>query len=301
MSDVTDPKPADDPRPAKAHLDAPSGIHLTRPLDEMSATSVAVVADAAAIIAQKKLAEASLKMAAAQAAMERLAAMKEGRPFAPKPVAPEPANSVDAKVTEAPKPVVEATPTITPGPAVEEKVLAAPRLVVEPGPAKPEEPAVAAELTTQPIPAERPVQQHESGIIRLAGALRKKAAAQAPVLPKPTGKRSLDPIANHSGLGRPALGKKRKIVTPGLIFLFALMTFYGLYASGNLPQFDRWTDSVVNDAHAHNDQVVGGILSAGRYILFGGAALIVLIAALLLKNYLHQKHNAEHERDFHTR
>jgi hypothetical protein len=112
-----------------------------------------------------------------------------------------------------------------------------------------------------------------------------RAAAARPGVP-------LEPVAHAAGLHAPVhRNKQRKVMTPGLLFLFALMTFFGLYATGNLPQFDQWTDSVVNSAHAHNDQVVSSVVSGWRMIAYGAASHVLLLIVFMIVNSVRASHS----------
>jgi hypothetical protein len=107
---------------------------------------------------------------------------------------------------------------------------------------------------------------------------------------------AMDPVARNPGL-RVRKQAQRKMISPGMIFLFGLMAFFGLYATGNLPQFDRLTDAAVKDTQSHNAQVVGTIVNDWRMIAYGGVGLCVLLIAFMIFNTVRARHNAEGEYD----
>ena len=102
------------------------------------------------------------------------------------------------------------------------------------------------------------------------------------------------PITKH-------VAGRRRILTPGTVVLAALMVFFGMYATGNLPQFDRWTNSLVATTQAKNDVVVGSIEDTWKYIVGAIAVAFFGLIALLVRNHRRTKHNADGEFDFNTR
>ena len=94
---------------------------------------------------------------------------------------------------------------------------------------------------------------------------------------------------------------RRRILTPGTVVLAALMVFFGMYSTGNLPQFDQWTNSLVKTTQAKNDVVVSDIENLWMYVVGAIAVAFVALTALLIRNHRRAKHNAEGEFDFNTR
>jgi len=94
---------------------------------------------------------------------------------------------------------------------------------------------------------------------------------------------------------------RRRILTPGTVVLAALMVFFGMYSTGNLPQFDQWTNSLVRSTQSKNDVVVGDIENMWMYIVGAIAVAFFGLTALLIRNHRRAKHNADGDFDFNTR
>ena len=137
-----------------------------------------------------------------------------------------------------------------------------------------------------------------SGIIRLGDAVRAAVSAQsadrrALRTDAPTAEpgQPLEPLAHSAGL-HPHRRKRRHIFSPGLFLLVGLMTLFGLYATGNLPQFDRWTDAAVHSTQAHNAEVVGTVVNSWRLIAGSAAAVCLLLIILLIVNAIRARSTA---------
>jgi len=75
---------------------------------------------------------------------------------------------------------------------------------------------------------------------------------------------AIDPIIQH----------RRPLLTWGNVILLAIMIGYGMYATGHLPQLDEFFDHLNEVGRAHNNFVVGTLLTYGSY-LFGAVILAV--------------------------
>ena len=139
-----------------------------------------------------------------------------------------------------------------------------------------------------------------SGIIRLGDAVRAAVSAQSadrlankPNAPATEPGALLEPIGHSAGL-HTRRRSKRRIFSPGLFFLLALMTFFALYATGNLPQFDRLTNAAVHNTQSHNAEVVAAVAHHWRLMAGAAATLCLLLIILLTINNLRLR---AHERD----
>jgi len=82
---------------------------------------------------------------------------------------------------------------------------------------------------------------------------------------------TVDPVIEH----------RRPLLTWGNAILVAIMIGFGLYATGNLPQLDAFFDHLNEIGRAHNNVVVGTLITYGSY-LFGAVILAVFALFLFL-------------------
>lgn len=82
---------------------------------------------------------------------------------------------------------------------------------------------------------------------------------------------TLDPVIEH----------RRPLLTWGNAILVAIMIGFGLYATGNLPQLDAFFDHLNEIGRAHNNVIVGTLITYGSY-LFGAVILAVFALFLFL-------------------
>lgn len=285
---------------------------LVQPLDDLSNFSINAVADAAETIAKAKLEAASRAAEAARQAMARVAAMKAAA-AAPEAAAVEPAPEVITKIAD-PSPASVAEPVAMKPVLVtepkEEKVI--PMVDRREGDRRNEQPRRThpeRRVESMPVPDERRADfrrmslgrraDDPSGVVRLANAVRASISEQADrrrsvahdenvKLPGSV----LDPVARKAGHGpRSTVQADRRIFTPQLIGLLIVMGLFGMYATGNLPQFDQWTDSLVNKAHANNDKVVGAIAHNWHAEAYVAIGVMLLVVVFLVRNSLRARSN----------
>jgi hypothetical protein len=286
-------------------------------------TQANVLAEAAATMAAQAAAKAAAAKAKAEEALARAAALRAGTavPAAAAETAPAPVVEVKAsppvapatkpapvevKAAPAPAPasVAPAQTKAQPAPAEErragserrgdeERRINDDRRTGAPDP-RPQSDRVERRSPegrrTTPNPGRRATDlTADSGIIRLGEAVRAASSARAAdrralsTGPVRAAGSVLEPEAHRAGLGT-AGRKKRRGISPGLILLFGLMVFFGMYATGHLPQFDQLTDAAVKDSQAHNDQVVGTIANNWHMFAYIAAGVCVVLIAFLVIN-----------------
>ncbi|MDE1162031.1 MAG: hypothetical protein PW792_08810 [Acidobacteriaceae bacterium] len=246
-------------------------------------TAATNIAEAAKILAEQaaaraeearsRAAEAAAKLTALRTqAIEADAAEDAAEATIPQPLAQEEATKLVETVLQQ-GPVLPAGIVVDPPPAETRPIAAQPEPITS---------------TTRLADGRRASEMKDmpSGVVRLANSLRAQRSDRATKRRKVKRKAParkpgalLEPVAHEAGLFSPAKAKKRKIITPRLVLLFLLMIFFGLYATGNFPQFDRWTDHLVSATQSHNDDVVGAFTNHWH-----GAAYV--ICALLLGGIL---------------
>ncbi|MDE1156428.1 MAG: hypothetical protein PW735_11970 [Acidobacteriaceae bacterium] len=275
------------------------------PLSDLSAASISDVAEATAIIARQKAETAQKAAQAAQEAKARLEAIRRAHEA---PVEPAPLEA--PAEPEATSPEAETAPSQTETLESPEAAPALPAAVeasAEPIAGEPAPPAAISEtspeesdeISAHVMPRVSDREDMPSGVVRMADALRVASAARTAGFRStrsPFARRRpaavLDPVANQAGLFSHAETKKQPIFTPRLILLFVFMVLFGLYATGNLPQFDRWTDSVVNSAHQHNDQIVHGILHPWHMLSLILSVVLFLVAVVFLVKNIRARRSA---------
>lgn len=153
--------------------------------------------------------------------------------------------------------------------------------------------AVRAGAASAPTTAAAEVSVRPEAAAAVLAAARAKSAASrnhfhrsgpaaAPGVP-------LEPIAHSAGLHVHG-HRRRRILSPGLAGLLLLMSFFGLYATGNLPQFDRWTDHAITATQSDNAQVVGAITGNWHNLALGALGLCFVLTFFLLINRWRSRH-----------
>ena len=272
------------------------------PADMTEFTQASVLAEAAANLAAQAAARAEAARARAEEARARAEAIRAQRDEpsdTSTEAAPEPltvlASAVEATEPAAAEP--EATPEID-------------RRAAETRRSTPDRRIHDIDTRPQPAPERRsnlPRRRSDgrratdltdnSGIIRLGDAVRAAVSAQSadrlsnrPELPAAQPGELMEPLGHSAGL-HPYRRPRRSIFSPGFVLLIGLMLFFGLYATGNLPQFDRWTDNAVHNTQAHNTEVVGFVVNSWRLIAGGAAAICALLIVLLILNAVRARSN----------
>jgi hypothetical protein len=289
---------------------------LVTPLDELSTFSIGVVAEAAETIAIAK-AEAAVKaLEAAQASLARVAAMKAAQSLKPVSAKEPIAQAAPASPAAAPNPIAEADEPVAPAANVVPFPTPAAESIDRRSPeprrsgldrrdiADSTEAKSANNFERRAEPRRLTLGRREddpSGVHRLLDSVRSASQtisadkiAAKPVTALKVPGQALEPVAHQAGLYAPrGNGKQRKIITPRLVMLFVLMLLFGMYATGNLPQFDQWTDSIVNSAHTHNDQIVNGMVSGWHIAAYVGAALAMLLIVFLIFNSIRTSNSTD--------
>ena len=113
---------------------------------------------------------------------------------------------------------------------------------------------------------------------------------------KPAGNRKLLVPVFVPGTEDPVYSRKKKAITPGTIFLSAIITFYAFYATGNLPEGEHIFDQCNAFLRARNDIVVNAILAMMPFIGILLFAVAVALFVLFHANRLRQIEDNEYAR-----
>ena len=114
----------------------------------------------------------------------------------------------------------------------------------------------------------------------------------------PTARPRLQPGKLRPGVD-PLVPPRKPILTLGNCILAAFMIAFGLYATGNLPQFDRAFDSMHASLQSRNDAVVRTTMHFGPLLLGGFVLLLVLTFGVL--RLLVRPPQASENMDWHSR